>query len=56
MVMSLVKLYDRLGVSSSFNTSHTALDLKGVLLESLGFLQFRHSIEFGAFEMLMKPF
>lgn len=38
IVMSLVKLYDMLGVSNSFMTSHSDLDLKGVLLESIGFL------------------
>jgi hypothetical protein len=48
--MSLVKLYDTLGASSSFKDSHLALDLKGVLLESLGFLQFRHSVEYGAYD------
>ena len=54
--MSLTKLYDVHGLSSSFMNSHTALDLKGVLLESLGFLQLRHTVEYGAYESLLKPF
>ena len=48
--MALVRIYDRMGLSTSFAAAHKELDLKGVLLDSLGYLQFRHSVEYGAFE------
>ena len=54
--MALVRIYDRMGLTTSFAGAHKELDLKGVLLDSLGYLQFRHSVEYGAFESLLRPF
>ncbi len=50
-----VKLYDRLGMSLSFQAAHQELDLKGVQLESLGFLQLDHTLRHGTFESLLRP-
>lgn len=39
----------------SFQQAHENLGLKGVQLESMGYLHFRHSVEFGAFESVLRP-
>jgi hypothetical protein len=54
--IALLKIYDMLGSSFHFTYAHSELDLKSVLFESLGFMQLRHSIEFGYSEALLKPF
>ena len=54
--VALVKIYDRIGASFHFTYAHSELDLKSVLFESLGFLQLRHSLEFGYADALLKPF
>ena len=36
--MAQVQLYDKLGMSLSYQSAHQELDLKGVQLESLGYL------------------
>lgn len=53
--LQLVLLYDKLGLSVSFNQAHNNLNLKGVQLESMGFLQLRHTLEWGAYENVLKP-
>jgi hypothetical protein len=45
--MRLLKLYDGLGLSPSFNQALVNLNLKGVQLESMGFLHLRHILENG---------
>lgn len=45
--MRLLKLYDALNLSPSFNQAMIALNLKGVQLESMGFLHFRHILATG---------
>jgi N-acetyltransferase B complex (NatB) non catalytic subunit len=45
--LQLLKLYDRLGLSPSFQQALSNLNLKGVQLESLGYLQFRHALDWG---------
>lgn len=39
----------------SFQQAHENLGLKGVQLESMGYLHFRHAVEFGAFESVLRP-
>ena len=53
--MALVKLYDSHGLSVLYKSAHDSLNLKGVQLESLGFMNVRHSLEWGAFESVFKP-
>ena len=53
--MALVKLYDSHGLSLLFKSAHENLGLKGVQLESLGFLHLRHSLEWGSMESVFKP-
>jgi len=53
--MALVKIYDHYGLSISFQSAHANLNLKGVQLESMGYIQFRHSLEFGTVESILKP-
>ena len=53
--MALVRIYDSHGLSLLFKSAHENLGLKGVQLESLGFLHFRHSIEWGAIDSVFKP-
>jgi len=50
-----VKIYDQLGMSISFLSAYYEINLKSVQLESLGYLQFRHSLQYGAFESIFKP-
>ncbi len=40
--IQLLKIYDSLGLSASFNAAMNGLNLKGVQLESMGYLQIRH--------------
>ena len=42
--LALLKSFDRLGWSASFSESFENLGIKGVQLESLGYLAVRHSI------------
>ena len=53
--MSLLKIYDSLGISLLFKQAHETLNMKGVQLESLGYLNFRHSIEWGQIDSIFKP-
>ena len=53
--MALLKIYDSLGISLLFKQAHENLNMKGVQLESLGYLNFRHSIEWGQVEGIFKP-
>ncbi|CDW74130.1 UNKNOWN [Stylonychia lemnae] len=43
--LALLKIYDTYGLSTSFNQIFQSLGVKGVQLESLGFLALRHSID-----------
>ncbi len=43
--VQLVKLYDQLGLSPSFLAGMNSLNLKGVQLESMGYVQMRHIID-----------
>lgn len=52
--MALTHLYDKHGLSISFKQAEENLGLKGVQLETLGFLQFRHCLEWGTFESNFK--
>lgn len=45
--MRLLKLYDALNLSASFQQALIALNLKGVQLESMGFLPLRHIMKSG---------
>ena len=47
--LSLLKCFDELGLSTSFNESFNSLDVKGVQLESQGFLYARHAIKWNNF-------
>lgn len=53
--LALALLYDKVGLSVSFQQAHANLGLKGVQLESMGFLHLRHSVCNGAFESILKP-
>ena len=45
--LSLVKIYDSHGWSTSFNHHFNGLGLKAVQLESLGYYLLRHAVDFG---------
>jgi hypothetical protein len=49
------KVYDRLGMSLSFLSAYNDLNFKSVQLEALGYIQVRHSLQYGAFDSLFKP-
>lgn len=53
--LQLALLYDKLGLSVSFKQAHDNLNLKGVQLESMGYLHLRHSVDYAAFESILKP-
>ena len=53
--MSLLKIYDSLGISLLFKQAHESLNMKGVQLESLGYLNLRHSLEWGQYDSIFKP-
>lgn len=55
IVLALARLYDTHGLSISYKQALEALGIKGVQQESMGFLQLRHSIEWGACESLFRP-
>lgn len=50
-----VQLFDMLGMSVSFVSAHAELNLKSVQLEALGYIQLKHTLQYGAFESLFKP-
>ena len=52
--MALLKIYDSNGLSVMFKSAHENLGIKGVQLESMGFLHLRHSFEWGAFESVSR--
>ena len=52
--MALVKIYDSHGLSMQFRQALDSIGIKGVQQESMGFLQLRHSIEWGQLEQLFK--
>ena len=52
--MALTLLYDKCGLSISFKEAEENLGLKGVQLETLGFLQLRHCLEWGTYENIFK--
>ena len=56
MQLSLMRSFERLGASSSFNESYSELGIKGVQLETLGFLWVRfamHWLGFSQFNSTM---
>ena len=44
-----MKTFDSLGLSTSFTEAYDTLDIKGVQLESLGFVSLRHALGWGYF-------
>ena len=50
--LQLMRIYDDLGCSGSFNSSIQYFGLKGVQLESMGYLVMRHCLDWGEVEML----
>eukprot|EP00347_Sterkiella_histriomuscorum_P023059 403336110 len=46
IALALLKIYDKQGLSTSFNQVVQSLGLKGVQLESMGFLVLRHAVDF----------
>jgi len=55
IVMWQCKLYDQLHMSVSFVQAHQDLGLKGVQLESLGYLQLRHTLHNASYDSMLKP-
>lgn len=55
IAMHQALLYDRLGMSVSFVATHIDLGIKSVQMESLGFLQLRHTLKYASYESLLKP-
>lgn len=53
--MFQANLFDSLGMSVSFSQALTELNLKGVQLESLGYLHVRHTLKHGTFESIFRP-
>ena len=53
--MHTLKLYDKLGMSVSYQSAHQDLGLKGVQLESLGYLMVGHTLRFGSYDSVFKP-
>lgn len=49
MQLSLLRSFDRLGASSSYSESYNDLGIKGVQLETLGFLWVRHAMRWLGF-------
>ena len=49
MQLSLMRSFDRLGACSSFSESYNDLGIKGVQLETLGFLWVRHAMRWVGF-------
>ena len=45
--LRLLKVYDSLKLSPSFNQAMSNLNLKGVQLESMGYIHVRHVVETG---------
>ena len=54
--LALATIYDSHGLSVQYKQAIENLGLKGIQRESMGYLQLRHSIEWGATEGLFKPF
>ena len=53
--LALARIYDAHGLSIQYKQALEDLGIKGVQQESMGFLQLRHSIEWGACESLFRP-
>lgn len=53
--MALVQVYDSNGLCVQFREALDGIGIKGVQQESMGYLQLRHSLEWGQFEQLFKP-
>ena len=53
--MALVRIFDSQGLCVQFRQALEGIGIKGVQQESMGFLQLRHSLEWGQLEQLFKP-
>jgi hypothetical protein len=53
--LDLAQIYDTYGLSMSFSQAHANLGMKGVQLESMGYLQMRHCSDWGVYQSLFKP-
>lgn len=47
--LSLAKCFDELGLSTSFNESYNTMDIKGVQLESMGYLYSKYALKWNNF-------
>jgi hypothetical protein len=47
--LSLLKTFDRYGLSASFSEAYDTLDIKGVQLESLGYISYKHATRWANF-------
>lgn len=50
--MQLLKLYDSLGLSISLKQAFGSLNPKGVQLESMGYIVYRHAIDWGDYKLM----